>query len=335
MRLGLMFQEDYSAPGALERQLEVTRIADDLGYEIVCQSEAWGISVLPWLAIAARETKQITLGTAIINTYSRTPAAAAQEFAALDVLSGGRTMLGIGSSASAVIEQFHGVPFDLPLTRLREYVDVFKALVRGERLVNEGKVFHMERGFTLDYVRPRADIPVYIAAITPKSIRQTAEVADGLIPIHWPKERFRDVRADLDAAAREAGRDPSELTIAPHMSVWITDGTNDAQQWHAAKEHLSHYINRMGDFYWQMFERFGYEEEVAASRAAFAERNREGAIHAVSERMVRDIDVIGTVEEAREQLKERSDLGADVQLLKKLPSDPREAGRILEALLKV
>lgn len=334
MRLGLMFQEDYSEPGALERELEITKIADDLGYEMVCVSEAWGISVLPWLAVAARETKQIKLGTAIINNYSRTPAAVAQEFAALDVISGGRMMLGLGSSASAVIEQFHGVPFDLPLTRLREYVDIFKALIRGDRLVHQGKVFQMDRGFTLDYHRPRTDIPVYIAAVTPKSIQQTAEIADGLIPIHWPKEQFAPLRRQLDDAAREAGRESSALTIAPHMSVWITDGTNDKAQWHAAKEHLSHYINRMGDFYWQMFERFGYEEEVAASRAAFAERNRDAAIHAVSERMVRDIDVIGSVEEAREQLQERSDLGADLQLLKKLPSDPREAGRILEALIR-
>jgi alkanesulfonate monooxygenase SsuD/methylene tetrahydromethanopterin reductase-like flavin-dependent oxidoreductase (luciferase family) len=329
-----MFQEDYSAPHALERELEVTKIADDLGYEMVCVSEAWGISVLPWLAIAARETKQIKLGTAIINDYSRTPAAAAQEFAALDVISGGRMMLGLGSSAPAVVEQFHGVPFGRPLTRLREYVEIFKLLIRGDRLVYEGSEFQLTRGFTLDYHRPRNDIPVYIAAITPRSIRQTAEIADGIIPIHWPKERFRELRADLDTYAREAGRDASALTIAPHMSVWITDGTNDKEQWHSAKEHLSQYINRMGDFYWQMFERFGYEAEVSASRAAFAERNREAAIHAVSERMVRDIDVIGSVEEAREQLQERSDLGADLQLLKKLPSEPREAGRILEALIR-
>jgi len=334
MRLGLIFQEDYSAPGDLERQLEIVRIADDLGYELVCASEAWGISVLPWLAVAARETRNIKLGTAIINSYSRTPAAVAQEFAALDVLSGGRAVLGLGSSASAVIEQFHGVPFDKPLTRLKEYVEIFKSLIRGERLVHNGTVFQMDRGFTLDYVRPRDDIPVYIAAITPKSIQQTAQVADGVIPIHWPKERFRSLRQELDAAARDAGRDPSELTIAPHMSVWITDGQNDKQQWHAAKEHLSHYMNRMGDFYWQMFQRFGYEEEVATSRGAAAQRDREGAIHGISERMVRDIDVIGTVDEAREQLQERSELGADLQLLKKLPSDPRQAGKILEALIR-
>lgn len=334
MRLGIVFQEDYSGPGALDRQIEVVRTADDLGYELICSTETWGLSALPWLTVMARETRHIRLGTAIINHFSRSPAAIAQEFAALDVISGGRAVLGLGSSASAVIEGFHGVPFDRPLLRLKEYVDIFKTLIRGDRLHHDGALFHLDRGFTLDYARPRTDIPVYIASITPRSIRQTAQVADGIIPIHWPKQRFPDLRRELDDAARAAGRDPSTLTIAPHMSVWITDGTNDEAQWHAAREHLSHYINRMGDFYWQMFERQGYEAEVAASRAAFAQRDREGAIAAISDRMVRDIDVIGPVESAREQLQERADLGVDIPLMKKLPSDPKLARPILEALIR-
>lgn len=334
MRLGLMFQEDYSQLGRLEEQLEIVRAADDLGYEMVGIGETWGLSALPWLAVVARETKQIQLGTAIINNYSRSPAAVAQEFAALDVLSGGRIVLGLGSSATAVIEGFHGVPFGKPLTRLREYVEIFKMLVRGDRLMYEGSEFSLTRGFTMDYVRPRNDIPVYIAAITPKSIKQTAEVADGLIPIHWPAAHFRDLRADLDRYGAEVGRPAGAVTIAPHVSVWITDGSNDREQWHAAKEHLSHYTNRMGDFYWQMFERMGYEEEMATSRAAFAAHDRAGAIHAISERMVRDIDVIGPIESVREQLQERSALGAELQLLKKLPSEPRASIAALEALMR-
>jgi len=334
VRLGIVFQEDYSTPGALDRHIEFARLADNLGYELLCSAETWGLSALPWLTVMARETRNIRLGTAIINPFARSPAAIAQEFAALDVISGGRAVLGLGSSASAVIEGFHGVPFDRPLLRLKEYVDIFKALIRGDRLHYDGTLFHLDRGFTLDYTRPRADIPVYIASITPRSIRQTAQVADGIIPIHWPKQRFPHLRRQLDDAAREAGRDPSTLTIAPHMSVWITDGTNDEAQWQAAREHLSHYINRMGDFYWQMFERQGYEAEVAASRAAFAERDREGAIAAISDRMVRDIDVIGPVESAREQPQERAELGVDIPLMKKLPADPRTARPILEALIR-
>ena len=334
MRLGIVFQGDYSTPGELDRQLELIRIADDLGYELVCGGEAWGISTLPWLTVVARETKHIKIGTAIINVFSRTPAAVAQEFAALDVISGGRALLGLGSSGAAVIEHFHGVPFDRPLTRLREYVEIFKTLIGGDRLIYDGKIFHMDRGFTLDYVRPRTSIPVYVAAITPKSIRQTAQIADGIMPIHWPKQHFPSLRQQLDDAAHEVGRDPSAVAIAPHMSVWITDGRNDDAQWQAAREHLSHYMNRMGDFYWQMFQQLGYEEEVAASRGAAQARDRAGASAAISDRMVRDIDVIGPVEAAREQLQERAALGAELQLLKKLPTDPREVGPILEALIR-
>ena len=334
MRLGLVFQGDYSAPGVLERQLEVARIADDLGYEVVCGTEAWDLSVLPWLTVLARETRRITLGSSIINIFSRSPAAVAQEFAALDVISRGRMLLGIGSSGAAVIEGFHGVPFDRPLTRMREYVEIFNMLIRGERLHYEGSVFHLDRGFQLEYARPRDAIPVYIAAITPRSIRQVGQVADGVMPIHWPRDRFPELRAQLDEAARAAGRDPSALTVMPHTSVWLLNDDDDEAQWTAAREHLSHYINRMGDFYWQMFERHGYDAEVQASRKAAAQRDRAGAVAAVSDAMVRDIDVIGTVEEVREQLQERAALGADVQLLKKLPSDPAVAGPVLEALLR-
>lgn len=334
MRLGIVFQEDYSAPGAIERHIEIARIAEDLGYDLICGAEAWGISTLPWLAVLARETTRIRLGTAIINTASRTPAAIAQEFAALDVISGGRMVLGLGSSGPAVIEGLHGVPFDRPLTRMREYIEIFKLLISGQRLVYEGEIFQLTRGFQLEYERPRSAIPVYVASITPKSIHQTAEIADGVIPIHWPKQHFATLRHDLNEAALAAGRDPRVLTIAPHTSVWITDGRNNEGQWAAARGQLSFYMNRMGDFYWQMFQRLGYENEVAASRAAAGARDLAGAAMAISERMVRDIDVIGPLEEVREQLRERASLGAELQLLKNMPSQPREAARVLETLIR-
>jgi len=323
-------QGDYSTPGQLDEQVETAKIADDLGYELLCGTETWGLSTLPWLTVIARETRRIQIGTAIINVFARSPGAVAQEFAALDVISGGRALLGLGSSASAVIEHFHGVPFDRPLTRLREYIEIFRLLISGEPLRYEGDLFQLDRGFRLDYDRPRDHIPVYVAAITPRSIRQTAEIADGIFPLHWPKQRFGDLRRQLDADGRAAGRAPGAVAIVPHVSVWLAQGDGE-QEWGAARGELDHYMNRMGDFYWQMFERSGYQAEVAASRAAAADRDRAASVGAISERMVRDMAVIGSVEEVREQLQERSEEGAEVQLLKHLPWEPRAAAPILEA----
>ena len=330
MRLGVL-----AGMGSDWRQsLEKVRIAEDLGYEFAASGEAWGTSTIPWLTILALNTSKITLASSILNCFSRTPAAMAQEFSVLDQLSEGRMVLGIGSSGEFVVEHFHGLKFEKPLRRLREYVEIFNMLIAGEPLNYDGQIFKLERGFKLEYDRPRNKIPVYIAGITPKSIRQTGEVADGIIPIHWPKQQFRALKEQLAEGARAAGREAADLTILAQTHMFILDGDNDEETWQAARQPLFHYINRMGVFYWQMLERNGFEAEVAASKAAWANRDREGAIAAISDEMVREVQAIGPVEEVREQLQERSKLGADVQMLYMPPGDPVEAGRRLEALIR-
>ena len=330
MRLGLVMGmgDDW------RETLEKVRIAEDLGYERVTATEAWGPSPLPWLTILATNTSKIEIGTSILNCFSRTPAALAQEFATLEEISGGRAVLGLGSSGAYVIEEFHGLKFEKPLRRLREYVEIFNTLISGEPLNYDGEIFHMSRSFRLQYNRPRDHVPVYVAAITPKSIRQTGEIADGIIPIHWPKGQFAALREQLAEGARAAGRDPSTLTIAPQTHIYVLDGTNDEETWRAARQPLQYYINRMGTFYWQMLTRNGFEAEVAASRAAWAERDVDGSFNAISEDMVREIQAIGPLESIREQLQKRSDLGGDLQMLHAPEGTVSEVGKTLEALVR-
>src|SRR5690606_28987902 len=148
------------------------------------------------LAVLARETSNINLGTSIINIFSRTPAAVAQHFATLDEFSGGRMIMGLGTSGPNVIEHFHGIPFKKPLTRMREYVDIIHMLMAEEPLNYHGDVFKLERGFTLRFKPTRPHIPIHIASVTPKSVQQTAEIADGWIPIFFPKSQWK---TQLDA----------------------------------------------------------------------------------------------------------------------------------------
>jgi alkanesulfonate monooxygenase SsuD/methylene tetrahydromethanopterin reductase-like flavin-dependent oxidoreductase (luciferase family) len=192
----------------------------------------------------------------------------------------------------------------------------------------------MDRGFRLNYPSRRNHIPVWIAAITPKSIAQTGEIADGIYPIHWPKRLFEDLRSQLAAAATAVGRAPTEMTIAPFTRLYVLDGTDDEAQWADAREPLHYYINRMGVFYWQMLARNGFEAEVNESRALWAERDAEGSKAAISEAMVREIQVIGPIEQVRQQLAERAALGADLQLIQMPHGSPAEAGRTLESFLK-
>lgn len=330
MRLGVLAGCGQDWKAAVEK----VQIAESLGYEFVATGEAWGPSSIPWMTLLATHTEKIRIGTSILNVYSRTPGAIAQEFAMLDMLSGGRTVCGLGSSGHRVIEHFHGVAFDKPLQRIREYIDIINKLIAGEALEYEGKIFNMARGFHLDYERPRDHIPIYVAAITPKSITQTGAIADGIFPIHWPKGRFASLKADLDAASTDAGRTVDSVTVAPFTNVYVLGEGHDASTWQAARQPLFHYINRMGDFYWNMLASNGFESEVLESRAAWSDRNRDGAFDALSEAMVREIQVIGTIKEVGEQLAERSRLGADIQMVQMPGGSPIEAGARLEAYLR-
>ncbi|RJQ13026.1 MAG: LLM class flavin-dependent oxidoreductase [Dehalococcoidia bacterium] len=316
--------------------LKKVQIAEDLGIEFISTGEAWGASAIPWLAVVAANTSRITIGTNILNVYSRTPAAIAQEFATLEQISGGRMALGLGSSGEFVIEHFHGIPFQKPLRRLREYVEIFDTLIAGQQLNYDGEIFKLQRGFRLDYDRPRTKVPVYIAAITPKSIRQTGAIADGVFPIHWPKDHFESLRAELRAGAQEAGRAADfPFTIAPYTKVSVLTGSSeDEALWREARRLIQYYVNRMGVFYWQMLERNGFADEVARSRAAWAARDAEGSIAAISDDMVRACQVIGSIDEVRAQLKERAALGADLQNLYMPPGDAKEVGHWLESVLK-
>jgi len=321
MRLGLLAGPEDNWRESLEK----VQIAEELGVEFVALGESWGKSIIPWLATIATNTSKIQIGSSILNTYSRTPAAISQEYAMLEELSEGRMVLGLGSSGANVVEHFHGVPFEKPLSRIREYVEIFNTLISGEKLNYEGSFFQMSRGFQLHYNRTRNKIPVYIAAITPKSIRQTGEIADGIYPIHWPRGLYEDLRSALKEGAASSDNPDKEFTIAPFTKLTILDGSpNDDEKWLEARGLIHHYVNRMGVFYWQMLERNGFEAEVGASRAAWTERDREKSILAISDDMVRECQVIGSMEEVRAQLQERSDLGADIQMLYMPKSTPEE-----------
>jgi alkanesulfonate monooxygenase SsuD/methylene tetrahydromethanopterin reductase-like flavin-dependent oxidoreductase (luciferase family) len=328
MRLGLLLGigRDW------RRSLEQVRIAEDLGYDHISTGEAWGPSVIPWLTLIAANTTKIGVGTAILNCFSRSPAVLAQEFSMLDQISGGRSVLGLGTSGAYVIEHLHGVPFEKPLQRMRETVEIFNLLIAGEKLNYDGEIFKLKRGFQLEYARPRTKIPVYIAAITHKSIQQTGQIADGIIPIHWAKQLFPKLRRELESAAKAVGRDTT-FTIMPFTNVTVLDGKDDEKKWRPARQQISFYVNQMGVFYWQMLVRNGYEAEVKTSRAAFAEKKYDEAVAAISDRMVRDLQVIGPIESVREQLRERAALGADLQLIYAPRGDDPEFAKKLEALI--
>lgn len=310
------------------------KIADEMGVDSAWVGEIWGREMFTYLGMLAGKTKNIKIGPGIVNNFSRSAAVLAMSMATLDEMTGGRTVFGIGTSGQLVIEGFHGVPFDRPVQRLKEYVEIFNAVVSGEKLNYEGEIFKLTRGFKLLFKPVRSHIPVYIASITPKSIIQTGAIADGWMPIFWPKERFQEGRALLAQGAEGAGRAGAHIEIAPTIGLNLIGPGDDAEAIRRkAREPIAFYVTRMGVFYYQMLERNGYEAEVAGIRKAFADKDDTAMIDAVSTAMMESLTVTGTLEECAEQLNERRALGVDLPIIDLPKGEPKHVERVLSAFL--
>jgi F420-dependent oxidoreductase-like protein len=322
------------SPTEREDLVKRVQIADDLGVESAWVAEAWGrdaFSILTQLALA---TKNIQLGTAIVNVFSRTPAVLAMTFGTLDELSGGRAIIGLGSSGKNVIEHWHGVPFEKPATRLREYIEIINMIMRQQRLNYDGSIFKLERGFTMQFPTLRDHIPTYIASITPKSMVQTGEIADGWIPIYWPKDKIAEGVSTIMEGAKKASKSRSDITVAPSIVMQITEAGSEEQIRMQARAPIAFYVGRMGTYYYEMLERHGFEAEVAKIKEGWAARDPKAAAAGVSDRMLDQTAIVGPLERCKEELDERRKLGVDLPLIGMPGRDATEMAKILQTLLR-
>lgn len=332
-RLGLQIGFAGS-PQERAELIKRVQVAEDLGVESVWVAEAWGRDAFSMLTHLAVTTTKIGLGTAIVNVFSRTPAVLAMTFATLDELSGGRAIAGIGSSGKNVIEHWHGVPFEKPATRLREYIQIMNMITAQEKLNYDGKLFKLARGFTMQFAPARPHIPTYIASITPKSMVQTGEVADGWIPIYWPKDKIGDGVATLMEGASKAGKSRGDITVAPAIVMQVTDAGDEESIRQQARGPIAFYVGRMGTYYFEMLERHGFEDEVTKIKEGWANRDPRAAAAGVSDRMLDQTAVVGPIERCREELDQRRALGVDLPIVSMPGRDATEMGRLLETILK-
>src|SRR5205814_9306569 len=216
-RIGLI-ADSPNFPAAWDQVVEKVKIADELGYDSIWLGETWGYELFTSMADLVRATRRIKIRAGIANIYSRTPALIASTVATLDERSGGRIILGLGPSGANVIEHGHGVPFQKPVQRTREYVEIIRMILRGEPLIYHGEIFNLDRGFKLRFTPLRPDLPIYIAAMGPKNILQSGEIANGVMPIYWPGNKWDELREQLDEGSRQAGRPPHSVDIAPSLT---------------------------------------------------------------------------------------------------------------------
>jgi len=314
-----------------EQALARVRLADEAGVDTAWVAEAWGRDCFTILALMARETRRMQLGTGIVNTYSRTPAALAQHFATLDELSGGRMIIGLGTSGYRVIEHWHGVPFQPSLTRLREYVEIIRMILAGEPLMYSGKIFNLQRGFRLRFQPVRARIPIFIASLTPKSVAQTARIADGWMPVLIPIEHLGRETQKFRQLVQEAGRDPHSVIIRSPGSVTVTRDTAKARQ--ESKAHIAFYITNMGDYYREQLIRMGHEESVTVVRHAWEEGGHTAGIAAVPDTLVESLFFAGPVEACVDRLQAQAEAGIDLHTVNVTMEDPQEVARSFARLV--
>jgi alkanesulfonate monooxygenase SsuD/methylene tetrahydromethanopterin reductase-like flavin-dependent oxidoreductase (luciferase family) len=327
LAISLNWSDQFNLKGLIER----AKIADAAGIHSIWVAETWGYDALTMLTTFAEHTARIKLATAIVNIYSRTPAALAQHFGTLDKLSNGRMIMGLGTSSPQVVEHFHGVKFNPPLTRLKETVEIINMLLAGSPLNYNGKLFKLSRGFKLRFEPVRKHIPIWIASLNPKSVEFTARHTEGWLPSMIPLSGLARPINDFRAVAREAGRSPNDVEVKSPGHVTVTNSPERAKASHAGT--VSFYAARMGTFYSEQLARYGYGADVAKIKEAWDAGGSKAGVAAASEKLLDELGYIGGIEGAIERLKAQDEAGVDVHQVEIDASSPAEYERIVARLL--
>jgi len=279
----------------------------------------WGYEIFTLLTEIALKTKNIKVGTSIVNVYSRSPALLAMSCASLDEISEGRLILGIGTSGKRVIEGFHAREFHKPLSQWKDVVKVIRAALAGVPLSEAGATLNEYRPFRLDMKLPRRQVPIYVAALKQKSITSIGELADGWIPTFWPYDRLSVGKEWIAEGATAAGRDPSEITVAPFTTI-LPLGDMGKQK---ARELIAFYIGGMGDYYRELLVGFGYADECKRVAELYRDKaTRAGAADAVTEEMMQALCIAGDPPSCVAELKRRRELGMELPIVNLPPDAP-------------
>jgi F420-dependent oxidoreductase-like protein len=303
MKLGLNL--GYAPPGTNPASLvPLVQTAEQLGYDSVWAAEAWGTDAVTVLAWLGASTTTIKLGSAIMQIPGRTPANTAMTAATLDLMSGGRVILGLGTSGPQVVEGWHGQPWGKPLGKTREYIELVRAALRREVVEHEGEHYRIPYdgpgatglGKPLKLMlRPlRSEIPIYLAAIGPKNVALAFEIADGWLPIFVIPERFHDA----------FGTPPDGFEVAATVNVLVGDDVQALRD--ALKPHVALYAGGMGakgrNFYNSLVRRSGFEADAERIQELYLGGRQRDAIAAVPDELVDAVALIGPKERIRDRL---------------------------------
>ncbi len=316
MRLGINL--GYWGAGMDADNLAVAKEADRLGYDVCWAAEAYGSDAATVLTWVAAQTERIDVASGIFQIPARTPAMTAMTAATLDSLSGGRFRLGLGVSGPQVSEGWYGVKFDKPLARTREYVEIIRKAMSRERLTHEGEHWTLPlpggpgKPIKLTVHPEREEIPLYIAAIGPRNLEQTGEIANGALLVFFSPEHAEETTLQHLRAGREkAGKSMDGFDVCPTVPMAVGDDIDALAD--LFRPYTALYVGGMGsrkqNFYNKLAQRMGYANEAAEIQDKYLAGDKEGAAAAVPRDLIDSTTLIGPVERVAERMRAYADAG--------------------------
>ncbi len=325
MKLGLHIGY-WGLWGGADEQLAAVQAAEALGYDSVWTAEAYGSDAATILAWLAGQTTKIKLGSAVFQIPGRSAAMTAMTAATIDQLSGGRMILGLGTSGPQVSEGWHGQRFGKQLQRTREYFEVVRMALRRERLIYEGETLQLPlpdgpgKPLKLTIAPVQERIPIYLAAIGPRNTALAGEIAEGWLPTFFSPEHVGLFRPRLEEGAARAGRTLEAFDIAPSVSVHISDDLEAARNF--MRPALALYVGGMGsrtqNFYNALVCEYGFEQAAAEVQDLYLDGKREEACRAIPDELIDLVSLVGPKQMVAERLAAYRDAGVGTLLLSPL-----------------
>jgi probable F420-dependent oxidoreductase len=289
---------------------ELSSQAEKNGFEAVWVPEGGGRDSLTSLATIAMKTDTVKLGTGILPIFARTPTNTAMSAAGMAAVSDGRFLLGLGVGHAPTVESRDGIPFKQPMTRMRETIQIIKALLSGEEVNFTGKQFKIT-GASMGAATPKTKVPIYIAALGPQMLEMVGELADGVLMNWTAVDYLGEAIGHIKRGAEKAGRDPNEIDIAGYVRVAVGDNLTESRD--SLRRQVARYASN--PFYRNFFAQTGFDKEMSAAAAALADGNLDKAADSITEEMQDQVAIVGTVEECRAALEKRRAAGLQLPVI--------------------
>jgi len=289
---------DHDTPGSVA---DLAVHAEELGFDRFSMGEATGWNLAPVLAVVADRTDEIGLSDDVFSPFGRSPAMLAQTALTLHDVSGGRFRLGLGPSSPAITERWHGVPFERPLRRLRETVDVIRAAYENGNPEYHGEIFDID-GLNYDRSVPEDPPAIDLATLGPKATELAGRFADGWVPQLFTVDALEDRLGDLRRGAELGDHESDELRTSLIVRTFADEDREHARR--TARSMVAFLIGAYGPYYGDSVAEQGYPEMVAEIREAWGDRDTEAMAEALTDEALDDLAAAGTPDEVRERLRE-------------------------------